>query len=230
MRSSLTLRSSIAVAGLAVAASAYAGNTTIVTNALVADSVQAFSTDAAGAFEVQSVSVTPLGNATAVSGAATPSFSLPITSITIDSKLQIVSGDAKGSALKFARTTTAGTEVWVVLANFTIDYVNKKVLADTTIPGVATVKQQAIYSFATSSALSIKYKFPLSITGHEVLNQLMLTEETKDSFMNGLKLYSFIRAVLDATDFGTLTQDIAVKLRSKPVSTKLYTVSQTTAQ
>lgn len=231
MSFSMTLRSAVAVASLALAGAAQAGNTTIVTNALVADSVQAFSDRATRAFKISSVTVSGLGNTTQVEGAALPTFSFPITTITIDSKLKIVKGDAKGTGLKFNREMEDGSEAWVVLANFTIDYVAKKVLADTTIPGVPTAKQQAIYNFNTNTPLSIKYKFPLSILGHEVLDKLFLTEETKDSFMNGLQLEDFLRkAVLDSTDFGTLTQDIAVKLRPKPVSTKPYTVAQPAAQ
>ncbi len=230
MSFSMTLRSSIALASLALASVAHAGNTTIVTNVLVADSVQAFSDTANKAFKLTSTTVSGAGNTTTVTSAALPTFSFPITSITVDSKLNIVKGDAKGSALKFVRAMEDGSQAWVVLANFTIDYSAKKVLADTTIPGVPTVKQQAIYDFNTNTPLSIKYKFPLSIVGHEVLDTLKLTEETKDSFLAGLQLDDYLRAVLDKTDFGTLTQDVAVKLRPKAVSTKLYTVDPNAAQ
>jgi hypothetical protein len=58
-----------------------------------------------------------------------------------------------------------------------------------------------------------------------VLDKLFLTEEAKDNMMAGLVLDDYIRAgVLDTTDFGTLTQDIAVKARPKPVSTTPYVV------
>jgi hypothetical protein len=75
-----------------------------------------------------------------------------------------------------------GTKVGVLLANFTLDYANKKVLADRTILGEATVKQAAIYNFNVNTALSIKYKFPLSINAHEVLDKLFLTPDTRDAF------------------------------------------------
>ncbi|MEY4764386.1 MAG: hypothetical protein RI907_1059 [Pseudomonadota bacterium] len=231
MSFSMTLRSATVVAALAATGAAQAGNTTIVTSALVANSVQAFSAEAAKGFRLTETVVSPLGNATTVSGTATPTFNLPITSITIDSKLNIVSGDAKGSALKFTRVLDDGSDTWVILANFTIDYANKKVLADATIPDTPTVKQQPIYNFTVNTPLSVKYKFPLSIVGHEVLDNLMLTEEAKDSFMNGLLLADFIRqTVLDTTAFGTLTQDVSVKFRPKAVSTRLYTVTQPAAQ
>lgn len=220
----LTLRASLVVAGL-VAASAAQANLTIPANALVADSVQAFSDRATKAFKASSVTVQGLGNATAVAGAPLPAFSFPITSITVGSGLKIVKGDAKGSALKLTRAMDDGSEAYVVIANFTLDYNAKQVLADTTIPGVPTVKQTPIYNFNVATPLALKYKFPLTITGHEVLDKLMLTETAKDSMMAGLMLEDFIRsAVLDTTDFGTLTQDIQVKFRSKPVSTTPYTV------
>ncbi len=221
----MTLRSSLIITGLVASSVAHA-NLTIPMNALVADSVQAFSDRANKAFSLQGVTVSALGNATAVAGATLPTFSLPITSITINSSLKIVSGDAKGSALKLARTLDDGSEAWVVLANFTIDYNAKQVLADTTAAGVPTIKQQPVYNFNVATPLALKYKFPLSITGHEVLDHLMLTEQAKDSMMSGLVLDDYIRAgVLDTTDFGTLTQDVSVKFRAKPVSTTPYTVA-----
>lgn len=61
--SSLSVRVA-SVAALMATATAHA-NLTIPVNALVADSVQAFSSDAMDAFALQAVSVTPLGNATA---------------------------------------------------------------------------------------------------------------------------------------------------------------------
>ncbi len=231
MQFSTTLRSTVAAAGLAfVALAAHAGNTSIAANGLIADSVQAFSKNAANGFKLVNTTVLPLGNATAVAGSTYPAFSFPITTITVDAKLNIVSGDAKGSALEISRTNADGVKVGVILANFTLDYVNKKVLADTTILGQATIKQQATYTFNVNTPLSIKYKFPLAITGHEVLDTLFLTEPAKDAFMAGLELDDFIRAgVLDVTDFGTLTQDIQVKLRAKAVSNKPYTVAQPAA-
>lgn len=212
----------VSVAAVLVAATASAqASLTIPTNFLVADSVQAFSSLAMDAFDLQTVTVSALGNATPIEG-TNNAFRLPITTITIGSGLSIAKGDARGSALQFARTFK-GVDYAVTLANFTIDYVRKQVLADVTLKGnPTTVKQQAIYNYHTATPLGLKYKFPLSITGHEVLDQLFLTEETKDSFMTGLKLPAYNRGVLDETDFGSLTQDIAVKFRSKPVSMTPY--------
>lgn len=217
---SLSVRSvSIAAALCAAAASAHA-DLTIPSNALVANSTQAFSPLAMDAFALQAVSVAALGNATAVAGTDN-AYNLPITTISIGSGVKITKGDARGSALEFARTAK-GKTYSLVLANFTIDYVRKQVLADVTIKGGTTAKQQAIYNYNVATPLGLKYKFPLSITGHEVLDTLMLTEETKDSYMVGLNLPSYIRGVLNDTDFGTLTQDIAVKFRAKPVSMTPY--------
>jgi hypothetical protein len=242
MRFSMT-RTQFAVAALALAAAgAHAGNTTIKTTGLVANSVQKFSSGDTGnadtssaldVFAVGGVSVAPVGNATAVSG-TTDSFSFPITSITADSKLNIVSGDAKGSGLKIYRTKTVGgvaTELAVYIANFTIDYTRKLVLADTSlsIDGSVT-KQMPIYAFTATTPLSLKYKFPLTITGHEVLAKLVFSTEAFDAQAKGLKLTAVEKAALGAVaDFGTLTQDIAVKARSKAVSDTPYTAPVTAA-
>jgi hypothetical protein len=220
----INLRSTLVVAALAASTAAHA-DLTVPFAGLVGNSVQAFSDRANKAFTLQSVTVSALGNGTAVAGATLPAFNFPITSITVGSKLNIVSGAASGSALKLSRTLDDGSEAFVVLANFTIDYNAKQVLADTTITGGAVVKQHAIYNFNIATPLALKYKFPLTITGHEVLDKLFLTEEAKDNMMAGLVLDDYIRAgVLDTTDFGTLTQDITVKTRAKAVPTAPYVV------
>lgn len=219
--SSLTIRS-IAVATALLAAGASANAMTIGTNALVADSVQAFSQDTLDNFDVYKITVAPLGNASAVAN-TTGAFSFPITSVTVDSKLKISSGDAKGSALDIVRTFKSGRQVGLVLANFTINYVDSKVLADTTPRGGATVKQMPLYDFKTATPLALKYKFPLSITGHEVLNNLKFTTTAVDTFMTTLELPAVVRSIVETLDNGTLTQDIAVKFRPKAVSTTPYT-------
>ena len=223
LKSALTIRSIAVAATLVVGASAHA--LTIPTNALVANSVQAFSQEAQDAFDAGSVTVTPLGNATSVGVADAPgAYNLPITTITIGSKLNITAGDAKGSALEIARVDRKLGKVGLVLANFTLNYVTKQVLADTTPIGGTTVKQAPVYNFTVTTPLGIKYKFPLSITAHEVLGQLTLTPDANLTMKKSLVLSVALRAALDGiTSFGTLTQDIAVKFRPKAVSAKPYT-------
>lgn len=218
--SSLIRRPAIAAAALmALSVSAHA-NLTIPSNALVADSVQAFSDIALAAFDAGGVTVTPLGNAT---NPKAGSYSFPITSITIGSNLKIAKGDAKGSALQLSRVAKGFGEVSVVIANFTLDYNAKKVLADTTPKGGTTTKQMPIYNFSVGTALGFKYKFPLTITAHEVLDHLTATDELKASMKDGLKLTPALVAALEGIDtFGSLTQDILVNFRPKPVSTTPY--------
>lgn len=222
MQKALSFRSiAVATALVAVGASAHAG-LTIPANSLVANSVQAFSQESLDAFEVGGVVVTPLGNATAVPNVV-GAFSLPITSITIDNSLKIASGDAKGSALEISRIDRKLGKVAVTLANFTLNYKTKQVLADATPLGGTTTKQMAVYNFNVATPLGIKYKFPLTITGHEVLDQLTLTPEMSAMQKSALALNVVLSAALDSiTTFGTLTQDILVKLRDKPVSTTPY--------
>lgn len=222
MQKALSFRTiAVATALVAAGASAHA-NLTIPSNSLVANSVQAFSQESLDAFEVGGVTVAPLGNATAVAGVA-GAFSFPITSITINNSLKIASGDAKGSALEISRIARNVGKVGVTVANFTINYTTKQVLADTTPLGGTTTKQAPLYNFNVATPLGIKYKFPLSITGHEVLDQLTLTPEMNATMKSSLALTPVLAAALDSiTTFGTLTQDILVKLRDKPVSTTLY--------
>lgn len=223
-----TFRPLVLAAGFAAATlSAQAFALTIPTNALVADSTQKFSQVAMDAFSVAGVQVIPLGNATAVAGTE-DAFKLPITTITI-SGFKIAGGDAKGSALEISRiaprgTPSVGKKVGVTLANFTINYVTKQVLADITPLGGTTARQAPLYNFNVATPLGLKYKFPLSVTGREVLDQLTLTPQTREAFVTKLELKAFEIGALDTVDtFGTLTQEIFLKFRPAPVSNKLYT-------
>jgi hypothetical protein len=222
--SSLTLRSFTVAAALAGAAASAHADLTIPTNALVADSVQAFSQNALDAFTLFGITVSPLGNAHEVSGAPTQSFDFPITTITVGSGLKIVKGDAKGSALEIARTVD-NAKVGVILANFTINYQTALVLADTTPIGGVTTAQVPLFAFNTASPLAIKYKFPLTITGHEVLDTLKMSTDMQTILKSALHFTSMESRLADLTvptlDFGTLTQDLIVKFR-KAVSNKPY--------
>ena len=222
--SSLTLRSlAVAVSLVAVGTSAQA--LTIASNGLMANSVQAFSQEAQDAFDAGGVTVAALGNATSVGVEGAPgAYSFPITSITISNTLKIASGDAKGSALKITRVARGLGTVGLVVANFTINYATKQVLADTTPLGGVTVAQAPLYNFNVATPLGLKYKFPLSITGHEVLDQLTLTPEANLTMKKSLALDAALKAALDSiTTFGTLTQDISLAKRSPAASTTPYT-------
>ena len=223
----------IAAAVVSLAPVAAQANLTIPTNFLVATSVQAFPLENREAFELVGLSVAARGTAFVVEAAdpAAPStpgaFGFPITKIVIGSKLNIVSGTAAGSALYFNRNVDADFDgifektVGLTLANFTIDYNRKKVLADTTPAGGKTSYQTAIYDFTVQTPLALKYKFPLNITLHEVLGNLMLTPETKDIFRSALELDELAEGALELP-YGTLTQDVTSKLRPKAISTKPY--------
>ncbi len=218
----------VVVGTLPVAAQA---NLTIPTNFLVANSVQAFPAQNRTAFDLVMLTVSARGT-TFVAEEGTPgetnstvtpaAFGFPITKIVIGSKLNIVSGTAAGSALYFNREDLdTGLIYGLTLANFTIDYNAKKVLADTTPAGGATSKQVPIYNFTVQTPLALKYKFPLSITLHEVLGNLLLTDQTKAIFKEALAIPEYGEFALDY-DYGTLTQDVTAKLRSKAVSTTPY--------
>ncbi|MBA4110641.1 MAG: hypothetical protein C0487_13735 [Leptothrix sp. (in: Bacteria)] len=226
----LTIRSiSFAAATLAMAASANA--LTINWSGLQGTSRLDFSANAISLFKANGGKVVALGNTTPIleTGATTAwSFSLPITSITVTPSLKIGAGQASGSALDIVRRTldeetgeviTSG----IVLANFKLDYIGHQVLADATTHGATTQPMFAVYDFNTATPLALKYKFPLSITGREVLDKLKLTPAAVDLFATSLGLSgdAVISLVRD-TDFGTLTQEIAVKVRKPAVSNKPY--------
>lgn len=217
---------SVAAGVLVASASAQALTLTIPTNFLVADSTQKFSEVALDAFGAANIQITPLGNAVAVSG-TTDSYRLPVTSISI-SGFKIAGGAAVGSALEIARTAprgtpSAGQKVAVTLANFAINYNTKQVLADVTRLRGSTTRQMPIYNFNVATPLGLKYRFPLTVTGLEVLDKLTLTPETRQAFIDSLELKTFEVGALDSVDtFGSLTQDIKLQFR-EAVSTKPYT-------
>jgi len=222
----MKLRSiSFAVATLALAASA---------NALTLDwtktqgtSTLAFSDAAISLFNANGGKLAALGNTTPV-GTSGWTFSLPITSIEINGSLKIASGQASGSALDIVRRTIdeeTGEVIraHIVLANFTLDYINKKVLADTTPNGAATKPQFGVFSFNVATPLALKYKFPLTVTGHEVLDKLVLTPGAVDVFASSLGLSGdAVLNLVRTTEFGTLTQDIATVARKPAVSKVPY--------
>ena len=152
-------------------------------------------------------------------------YNLPVTSIALQF-IKIAGGSSTGSALEFNRfddNTNKSTRV--TLANFSIDFNAKKILADTTQQGQATVNKTPIFDFHEQTPLGLKYQFPLSITGKQILDKLFLTTEAKKMFKGGLELPDIADVMLDTTDFGTITIDVAVKLRSKPVSARPYVVA-----
>lgn len=214
---------SFAAASLALAASANA--LTVDWTKMQGTSVFAFSDEATDLFKANQGKVNALGTATAV-GTGGWTFSLPITTIEVNNALKIASGSAVGSALELARNkyddeTETTTKLAVTLANFTLDYINLKVIADVTPKGGATSGKFAVFTFTKKDPLALKYKFPLTITGHEVLDNLSLTAPAVDLFAGALGLEG--EAVLNAVraaKFGTLTQDISTNAR-KPAASKV---------
>ncbi|MFT3858775.1 MAG: hypothetical protein QM742_15195 [Aquabacterium sp.] len=215
----LTLRSIAVSAALATTGvSAYA-DLTIPFQGTQSNSVQAFSEVVLGAFDLMAITVEAKGNASAI-GTDGVAYNFPVTKIVIGSKLNIVSGSAVGSALKLSRQDKGAT-IGVTLANFTIDYNGKRVLADTTPIGGQTTAQMPLYNFQIATPLALKYRFPLTITGHEVLNDLRLTPEAKAVMKTALNLPVFAQAALEE-DYGTLTQDVSTTVRKPAASTAPY--------
>lgn len=204
--------------------SAQAAGLTIGFQGTQSNSVQTFSDITMKAFKALKVTVSAKGNAT-VSGTAGNAFSFPVTKIVVGTKPIIMSGSAVGSALSIERPDYDENDNDVVrgvtLANFTINYETKQVLADTTAKGGKTTPQMPLYNFTVATPLALKYRFPLTVTGHEVLNDLRLTPEAKAAMTGALNLPEFAIPSLNE-DFGTLTQDINTNARKPAVSTTPY--------
>lgn len=213
----LSLRAFTVAAALATAA-ASASALTLPTEFLQANSIQSFSEDALGQYDLFAITVTPLGNATAAG--ATGAFNLPVTSITLNSSLKVSAGTATGSALEIARIYR-GNKVGVTIANFKIDFIGHKVLADVTPIGGVTIPQMAVYSFNEAIPLTLKYKFPLSITGTQLLDKLFLTPDGITTIAKALVLPAFAPELMKTTDFGKIDIIVKVGLR-KAVSTRPY--------
>lgn len=226
----VSFRAAIATAALAAASAAHA-DLTIPFGFTNSNSVQTFTNDNLSAYDLVNLTVSAAGTTTATGPVVvgldngtqnSKSFSFPITKIVIGSKLNIASGSAVGSALKFDRVDLdTGEVLGFTLANFTIDYDKKQVLADVTPKGGTVSKQQPIYLFNVATPLALKYKFPLTVTGHEVLDHLLLSDSAKALFTSALKLPEFATPALDL-EFGNLTQDISTTLRKKAISGTPY--------
>ena len=214
-----------------VTATSAQADLTLPTNFLVANSVQTFTDDDLAGLDLVNMVIEARGTAYVAkpgtpgesNGTVTPrAIGFPITKVVIGSNLKIVSGTASGAALYFNRTDLdTGKKTGLTLANFTIDYKNAKVLADTTILGGKTQVQMPLYDFTATSPLALKYKFPLSISLHEVLGNLRLTAQGKAALTNGVELPEFAIPVLDI-DYGTLTQDINVQFRARAINPRPY--------
>ena len=208
----------------AVALSAFSAQAlTIPTNSLQADSFQVFSDAALESYALFDVGIKALGNATPVAG-TTNTFSLPVTSISIalSGGIKIENGKATGSALEISRLDAkTGNKRGLTIANFTIDFANNQVLADTTVIGGATQPQAPVYNFTKTQELALKYKFPLSISLKEQLGDLRLVDVNGTADALGIPR-ALADIVIPKIDFGVINIDIGVAFRSKPVSTKPY--------
>lgn len=230
MQLSLTTLRTVAIASVVGAASlsAHAG-LKIPLNATVSDSVQAFPEQILRAFKAVDIKVEARGTASAVDapgiGGNSSQFKLPVTHIVVGFKPLVQSGGATGSALLFSRVDFDDNfeefTTYLTLANFTIDYKRKQVLADATHSGKPTIRQVPIYNFNEGKPLQLRYKFPISISFYEQLDKLFLTPEAKNAFRVGLKLPAITEPTLEY-DYGTITQNITVKLRPRKIDARPY--------
>jgi len=194
---------------------------TIPTNFLEADANLVFSQEALDALALVEIQMSPAGTATASAGQV-GAYMLPVTSVTIDG-LKVAAGKSTGAALKFDRFDyDTGADRRVTLGNFRLDFIKRVIHADAFSDNGQRTPDMPVFTFNEQTPLAIKYRFPLSITAHQVLDKLFLTPEAQGVFNNGLGLPEVVQDVLRIINFGEIRVNVGVKLRAKPVSTTPY--------
>lgn len=189
-------------------------------NAFNANSVQNFSPEALFSFALLGISVKPLGN----TQQALASFVMPITE-TVYNKSKYtglgtapVAGGSIGSALSIERNAGLGSaNPRITLANFRINYHTKQVLADATIAGQGTVARLPIYTFNVERPMAQEPNEYGLLSLDENLNNLRMTPEGINLFVNGLKLPPFVGWIMGAMQFGNLSQTVLLLPRLTPV-------------
>ncbi len=210
----------LSAAALLVAAAlpASALVTTLNTSALAANARLDFSADAVNALDSAGITRTALGTTTAI-GTGGASFNLPVTSASVDIglfSLSPVSGASTGAALGLSR----GTGKDLILGNFNVDFKNKKVTADSWANGVKSSLD--VYTFNIAQGLKISLSGGLSL--QTKVDHLTLTSTAVDAFANALKIPSVLKPTLAGLDYGSISVNIGVALRSGgAVSGKPYT-------
>lgn len=186
-------------------------------NTLTADSVQTFSQDALGAFDLKGVSITAKGN----TRASDASYRMPITELYLGpSKYTgvagaIYKGGAVGSALLISRASeVTGQRIGLTLANFRINYHSKQVVADVTPLGGKTTPEQAIYNFKVVRPIVQEPNAQGKLALEEVLGDLRFTPETIRALVNALELDEIDEAVISDLDNGKLVQKIDLTPRA----------------
>lgn len=194
---------------------------TIPTNFLQADATLAFSQEALDALVLVDIKESPTGTASATAGQV-GSYTLPVTSVTIDG-LKVAAGKSTGAALRFDRFDyDAGVDRRVTLGNFRLDFIKRVIHADAFRDDGQRTPDMPVFTFNEQTPLAIKYRFPLSITAHQVLDKLFLTPQAQGLFNSGLGLPEVVQDVLKIINFGEIRVNVGVKLRAKPVPTTPY--------
>lgn len=221
------LRVGAACMGLAAALSAPCARADSITklNGFLANSVQTFSPEASLSFALMGIKFKPLGNTSSALG----SFIMPITETTYGASkykwlgTSPIAGGSIGAALSIERTVLTGAaNPRLTLANFRTDYHTKMVYADATIAGQKTVAKVPIYTFNVARPMAQEVNEEGLLSLDEKLDQLKLTPEGMDLFVNGLKLPTWVRPIMQAMKYGTLVQTVVLLPRLTPVPDSPY--------
>lgn len=216
--------------GLAFSGAASAG-ITLDTSGLKADATLKFSAPSTSLSGASGIAFGALGNTVFLGTTAetadgntvqVPSYGMPVTKATIsigwNLKIHANSGESSRSALAITRADKK-----VVLANFAIDFDNKKVFADVIINGVTT-KKAAIYNFVETVPQSISFK-NLVLNQSVTLGDLKFTPEAAAQIGNGLELAGPLQAVLAQLDYGTIKILVTSYKRSPKANATPFTAA-----
>jgi hypothetical protein len=184
--------------------SAWAAPITLNTTWLDANSTLSLSQDAADLLALTSITVSPGGKASALSGS---SYSIPISSLTVDAKLlpptlAPVKALAAGSTLTFNDAITGGSAGF---GNLALDFNALTISGDVFTP-LGNYTAMPLFTFKVTKPLSFSLKGGISL--NESLGSLTITDTAAKTFAAGLKLPDSLASLFTQVDFGTIDAKI----------------------
>jgi hypothetical protein len=151
-----------------------------------------------------------------------PQFNLPVTKADVkvgwDLSIKARSGDSTRSALVLNRRG-----IKLVLANFTVNFEEKKLYADFIKPD-GTTTRDVLYTFVELVPQKVSFK-GLVLNQSVTLGKLILTDSAQQTMGDVLNLSKPLRATLVSQDWGTLQILVTSYKRSPAVSTRPFTAA-----
>lgn len=220
------ISSMMVAVGLAAATSASA--LTLNTTGLKANATFQLSTQAYGSSTAAGVTFAPAGTTTAgaVDAAGNPSYIMPVTKATVaigwDLSIKATYGESSGAALRLGTPATGGD---AVLANFAIDYANKKVIADLIdVYEKTTVSKMPLYTFDVTVPEVISLK-GFVLNQSSTIGNLKFTPQAEAGLAQALLIDDVLRASLAVIDWGTIKAVVTSYKRPNKISNAPFTLA-----